>query len=113
VNASVILATYNQPEWLEKVIWGYATQEHRDFEIVIADDGSTSETAERIDKLRKATGLPIQHVWHEDCGFRKCRILNEAIVRARHDYLIFSAFICGTLLPVASCRADWCGYRWI
>jgi len=30
---------------MEKVLWGYAVQTARDFEIVIADDGSTEATA--------------------------------------------------------------------
>ncbi|MGI9471032.1 MAG: glycosyltransferase family 2 protein [Rubripirellula sp.] len=87
---SVILSTYNSPEWLEKVIWGYACQTHREFEIVIADDGSTADTAERIDLLREQTDLSLRHVWHEDEGFQKCKILNRAIEQSAGDYLIFS-----------------------
>ncbi len=45
MKMSVILSTYNAPQWLEKVIWGYAVQTHQDFELVIADDGSKLETA--------------------------------------------------------------------
>ncbi|QDS96868.1 glycosyltransferase family 2 protein [Adhaeretor mobilis] len=90
MKVSAILATYNEPKWLEKVIWGYAVQTHESFELVIADDGSTAETAETIKKLRNETGLIIKHVWHEDDGFRKCRILNKAIQAATSDYLVFS-----------------------
>jgi len=90
LDVSVILATYNQPDWLEKVIWGYATQRHRAFEIIVADDGSTSETAALIARLKNDTGIRIQHVWHEDQGFRKCKILNKAILSANYDYLVFS-----------------------
>ena len=39
-EVSVIISTYNQPEWLKKVLFGYENQSFRDFEIVIADDGS-------------------------------------------------------------------------
>jgi glycosyltransferase involved in cell wall biosynthesis len=87
---SVILSTYNAPLWLEKSLWGYAFQCHRDFEIVIADDGSETETAELIDRMREQTGLTLRHVWHEDDGFRKCTILNRAIEAAAGDYLLFS-----------------------
>lgn len=89
-DVSVIVTTYNQPDWLEKVIWGYAVQTHQQFEIVIADDGSTVETALRIDRLRVLTGLTLRHVWHEDRGFRKCKIVNKAIVEAANDYLVFT-----------------------
>ena len=90
MRLAVILATYNQPRWLEKVLWGYAVQTHRDFDVVIADDGSGPETAEVIERVRRESGLRIQHVWHEDRGFRKSEILNRAIVAADADYLVFS-----------------------
>jgi glycosyltransferase involved in cell wall biosynthesis len=90
MRLSVILSTYNAPAWLEKVIWGYATQTHGNFEIVVADDGSRDETAELIARLTRQTGLSIEHVWHEDRGFRKCEILNKAILRASAEYLVFS-----------------------
>ncbi len=87
---SVILATYNQPEWLSKVLWGYACQSHSDFEVVIADDGSDDRTRQAIESIRSQTQLKIQHVWHADDGFQKCAILNKAIQQATGDYLLFS-----------------------
>lgn len=90
MKISVIVSTYNQPAWLEKCVWGYAAQTHRDFELVVADDGSAPETARLVERLRRETGLGILHVWHEDRGFRKCEILNRAIRASGGDYLIFS-----------------------
>jgi len=90
VRISVILSTYNQPQWLEKSIWGYAVQSHSDFELLVADDGSTDDTRKAIERLRRETALKIKHVWHEDRGFRKCSILNAAIVQSSSDYLVFS-----------------------
>lgn len=87
---SVIITTYNHPAWLEKVLWGFAVQTFDDFELVIADDGSGPETAELIESFQIATSLDVQHVWHEDDGFRKCEILNKAIIAARGDYLVFT-----------------------
>lgn len=90
MRVAVVLATYNQPEALEKVLWGYSVQTHRDFEVVVADDGSAPATGEVIEAMRRATGLPVRHVWHEDAGFRKCEILNRAIVATDREYLLFS-----------------------
>ncbi len=90
MRMSVVLSTYNAPAWLEKVIWGYSVQTHRDFELVIADDGSKLDTARLLAQLAEQTGLKIRHVWHEDNGFRKCEILNKAILAAASDYLVFS-----------------------
>jgi glycosyltransferase involved in cell wall biosynthesis len=90
MQLSVIVSTYNSPAWLEKVLWGYSCQTHRDFELIIADDGSDERTAELLQRMRAETGLEIRHVWQEDRGFRKCRILNKAVLQARHDYLVFT-----------------------
>jgi len=90
MRVTVILSTYNSPQWLEKVIWGYTHQSHQDFDMVVADDGSTPDTAALIRRLTDQTGLRISHLWHEDRGFRKCTILNKAVLAAAGDYLVFS-----------------------
>ncbi len=87
---SVVLSTYNQPAWLEKVLWGYSVQQHTGFEIVLADDGSKHETQELVDRMRARTGLTIKHVWHRDDGFRKSTILNRALEAVAGDYVLFS-----------------------
>ena len=95
MRVSVILSTYNQPEWLRKTLWGYARQTGADFEVVIADDGSGEETRAVLDDARRRHAhLEIRHVWHEDRGYRKCVILNRAIVAAAGEYLIFSDADC-------------------
>ena len=90
MKLSVIMTTYNSPRWLEKVIWGYSVQSHTDFELIIGDDGSGTETAALIQRLRDETGLRIRHLRQADNGFRKCRILNRAILAAESDYLVFT-----------------------
>lgn len=90
MKTSVIFTTYNSPVWLEKVLWGFFTQTYRDFEIVIADDGSRDETRQLIERLSASSPMPIRHVWQPDDGFQKSRILNKAIAAAKGDYLIFT-----------------------
>jgi len=90
MKLSVIISTYNSPRWLEKVLWGYSVQSHQDFEIIMADDGSSDETRDLVDHMRAQTGLNIKHVWQPDEGFRKCRILNKAVLEATSDYLVFT-----------------------
>lgn len=90
MTTTVIITTYNQPVWLEKVLWGYAAQSTSDFQVVIADDGSGQPTRDVIEQARADFGGRLMHVWHADEGFRKCEILNKAIVAAETDYLIFT-----------------------
>jgi glycosyltransferase involved in cell wall biosynthesis len=90
MRVSVIVSTYNSPAWLEKVVVGYMCQSVLDFEMIIADDGSGEETARLISDMQTRAPFPIRHVWQRDDGFRKCRILNKAILHATTPYIIFS-----------------------
>lgn len=87
-SLGIIISTYNNPRWLEKTLWSYEAQTVAPDEIIIADDGSGKETRELIERF--CNTLPIKHVWHEDDGFRKTKILNEALRVATADYLIFT-----------------------
>jgi len=87
---SVIVSTYNQPDWLQKALWGFEEQLEKNFEIVIADDGSTEETKFLIDSFMENSSLKITHVWQEDHGFQKTKILNKAIQASAGAYLIFT-----------------------
>ncbi len=87
---SVILTTYNQPHWLDLVLHAYTLQQPANFEIVVADDGSDTPTRAIVERYQSIFGERLQHVWQADEGFQKSRIMNKAIVAARHPYLIFS-----------------------
>ena len=70
-SISLILSTYNNPKFLEKVLAGYSHQSFKNFEIIIADDGSKKDTKDLIHKFNQSISQNIFHVWHEDNGFRK------------------------------------------
>lgn len=89
-SISIIISTYNAPDWLTKTIWGYNQQTYMDFEMVIADDGSKQETIDLINSLSKEVNYPIKHVWHKDNGFQKSQILNKAILACETDYIVMS-----------------------
>jgi glycosyltransferase involved in cell wall biosynthesis len=90
MKLSVIITTYNSEEWLQKVLIGYSVQTEQDFEVVIADDGSTEKTKLVIETFRDKFKFPIVHIWQEDNGFQKCKILNKAILKTNSDYLLFT-----------------------
>lgn len=89
-NISIIVSTYNSPEWLEKVLIGFMKQTYNAFELLIADDGSTRPTFEVIEKMQSLAQFPIRHVWHADHGFQKTIILNKALVQAQSDYILMT-----------------------
>lgn len=86
---SVVVSTYNQPAWLALCLAGLACQTHLDFEVLIADDGSGPDTQRVVKDAVGCSRFRIRHIWHEDAGFRKCRILNAAMLQAEADYLVF------------------------
>lgn len=89
LQISVIISTYNAEEWLEKVLIGYFNQTYKDFEIIIADDGSRPATKELIWKYKNNYPVDIKHFWHEDLGYRRQEILNVAIQEA-NEYIIMT-----------------------
>ena len=88
MRIAVIISTYNNPQWLEKTLWGYMAQTRKADEIIIADDGSRPDTAQMLQGYKDA--LPLKHVWQEDMGFRKTRILNIALRQVTADYVVFT-----------------------
>jgi len=90
MNITVIASTYNAEEWLEKVLLGYRNQSWRDFELIVADDGSRDTTRALVERFAADYPVPLRHVWHADDGYRRQEILNAAILQARHDYILFT-----------------------
>jgi glycosyltransferase involved in cell wall biosynthesis len=90
MKVSVVFTTYNSVAWLEKVLVGFEQQSYKDFEVVIADDGSKEETRHFIEQYKSQSKLNILHVWHPDDGFRKCQIMNKAVAASSGDYFIFT-----------------------
>lgn len=93
MDISVIISTFRQPKLLEQVLWGYVAQRGVRFELVIAEDDQDTTTAQVIERMRGQLGPSITnlvHVRHRHTGFRKCVILNRAILAASGDYLIFT-----------------------
>lgn len=100
---SLVVAVYNRPQSLRMVFAACARQSFHDFEIIIADDGSGPEIAEVVRDAQDRLGLAVRHLWHEDRGWRKNVMLNNAIRAARSDYMIFTD---GDCLPHRHFVAD-------
>lgn len=90
MKISVIISTYNRPHYLGRVIEGYLNQTCRDFEIVVADDGSTEETASVVKEMAGRSEIPVLHVWHQDKGFQLAKIRNRAVAESSGDYIVFT-----------------------
>ncbi len=88
MDISIIITTYNWTEALALSLKSILTQKRLPLEVIVADDGSTRETAELIRTIAADTPIPVIHSWQEDKGFRLARSRNRAIARARGEYVI-------------------------
>ncbi|MBM4113464.1 MAG: glycosyltransferase [Phycisphaerae bacterium] len=99
---SVIVTTYNRPDALAAVLEGLLAQRDAEpassgalgasslrFEALVADDGSGEPTRELVESFRPRFRGALEHVWHEDAGFRAGAIRNRAAAKSRGDLLVF------------------------
>jgi len=88
-KATIIAAFYNKFDYLKLILAGFERQTEKKFEFIIADDGSKENIVDEIKKIQTRYSFSIKHIWQEDRGFRKNKILNKAIDESASDYLIF------------------------
>jgi len=87
VKFSIIVTTYNRPLALNRVLESISNLNYKNFEVIIADDGSTSDTREIISSW--SSKFSLIHAWQEDLGFRAAAARNLAVSKSSGDYLIF------------------------
>ncbi len=83
-KVSVIIPTYNRLPMLKEAVDSVLAQDLEDFELIIADDGSTDGTADEINRYGGRVRL-IQH--SENKGVSAAR--NRGILNARGKYIAF------------------------
>ncbi len=88
MKVALIITTYNNPAELFLSLTTVFQQTVAPQEIIVADDGSSEETATIIKQVSKQSGVAITHCWQEDKGFRAARCRNMAIARTSSDYCV-------------------------
>ncbi len=86
---SVIVTTYNRPDALRSVLSALFMQRDRNFEVLVADDGSRDDTSTLVEQMAATAPVTVKHVWQEDRGFRAGAARNRAAAAARGSYLLF------------------------
>ena len=83
MQVSVIIPTYNRAQRLGKAIDSVLAQSHRDFELIVVDDGSEDNTDELIENYNS----DIVYIRQENSGAAAAR--NRGIEKARYNLLAF------------------------
>lgn len=86
---ALIVNTFNQPDYLARVLAAITRQTRLPDEVLVADDGSGDETRQVMAKWAGTQTFRTEHVWQKNEGFRRSRILNQAIAHARSEYVVF------------------------
>jgi glycosyltransferase involved in cell wall biosynthesis len=86
---SVIVTTYNREDALDAALRALAHQSDRNFEVIIADDGSRQETAHIVENWKARLPLPLKHIRHEHRGFRGGEIRNRGIRASAGEICVF------------------------
>ncbi|ABB24652.1 glycosyltransferase family 2 protein [Pelodictyon luteolum] len=88
MKCSLVITTYNWPEALELSLRSALRQSEVPDEVIVADDGSRSDTARLVEEYRQSSSIPVVHVWQEDLGFRAAASRNRAIAAACGEYVV-------------------------
>jgi glycosyltransferase involved in cell wall biosynthesis len=103
MRIAVVMTTYESPQSLAKVLEGYALQSRVPDEVVVADDGSGASTEALISYWKNKAPYGLLHVWQENKGYRRSRILNMGVAASTAEYIVFTD---GDCLPHRDFVAD-------
>ena len=88
-TVALIISTYNRPAALDRVLASALAQTAPPDQVLVADDGSTAETARIVARRQPAFDGRLSHVWRPDAGFRLAEARNRAARDATADLLVF------------------------
>ncbi len=90
MKVSVIMNTYNRGHLLELALASYLLQSSKDFEIVVADDGSTDASPRIVETFSDDAPFDVKYVRQEHQGHRRAAVLNLGLAVASGDWILFS-----------------------
>ncbi|GIL17716.1 MAG: glycosyl transferase [Oligoflexia bacterium] len=86
---TLVIAFYKNFPVLDLTLASVEIQTMEDFSLIICDDGSDEPTVNILHQRLNQMKIPILHLWHEDKGFRKNRILNWGIHHCPSEWMVF------------------------
>jgi glycosyltransferase involved in cell wall biosynthesis len=86
---SLIISFYRRLDFLELIFQSLDKQSYKNFEVIVAEDNNDPQTIAFIERAQIDHSFSIQHVSHEDIGFRKTVILNKAVKKSKGEKNVF------------------------
>ncbi|MDP3900666.1 MAG: glycosyltransferase family A protein [bacterium] len=87
---SVIIPVYNQAEEIQQSLHSLLTQSHKNYEVIVVNDGSTDSTAKVLDEMKKIfwqRGIRFKSIQQSNRGSNHAR--NRGREESRGEFIIF------------------------
>lgn len=84
---SVIVPMYNREKQIQRCLDSILLQNMEDMEILVIDDGSTDQSAQKVEEYRKRFPNRITYLYKENSGVADTR--NYGIEHANGEYILF------------------------
>jgi glycosyltransferase involved in cell wall biosynthesis len=85
-TVSVILPTYERPQFLRQAVASVQAQSWTDWELIISDDGSESDTVSLLDRYEREPQVRVIRASHQG---NPGAVRNRALREARGEYVAF------------------------
>jgi len=90
MKISLVVAVYKNTKALDMIFKALDLQSNKNFECIVAEDDCDPAMKTCVDNAKAKYSFSITHVKQKaDDGFRKCQILNQAIILASGEFLVF------------------------
>lgn len=83
---TVFIPTYNRGYCIEEALASCAASSFKDFELIVIDDGSVDDTAERVRSFMDSSELDIRYAYQENLG--KHVAFNHAVQLAKGKFFL-------------------------
>jgi glycosyltransferase involved in cell wall biosynthesis len=88
-ETTLVISFYKNTRMLDLVLASIENQTFKNFNLIICDDGSPNDIVQSVHRKLHQLKIPAIHLWHEDIGFRKNRILNWGLHFCKTPYMVF------------------------
>lgn len=87
VKCSILMPCYNRAMFLSEAFQCIKEQKFRNFELIIIDDGSRDDTAQKIEILKSISDHTVKYIYQENAGAYAAR--QRGITECQGEYIAF------------------------
>ena len=88
IKFSVVIPCFNDSAYLTRSVQSVCAQTYESLELIVVDDGSTDQTREVCEELKRSTTIPFRYLYQPNGGVSSAR--NRGIETAESPYLVSS-----------------------